>query len=142
MFLLGTVFFIESLRLGLGRAGHPGAGFMPFFVGIGLCFLGFYSLIKRSLGDPKEGERVRVKFFGHSIFRVIATVIAMSAYVILLPWLGFLISSFMLLVFLFKTGGVRKWTTILGAALLTVCISYWLFSLSLNVRLPRGIWRF
>jgi hypothetical protein len=138
MFLLGTVFVVESLNLGLGGIHHPGAGFLPFFTGLGLACAAFFSLIK----DFTEGRRSEVskqeKFFGQSALNVFIIVIAMGAYVLILPHFGYILSTFLLLILLFKAGGFRKWSFIFMTALFTVLVSYWLFSYWLGLRFPKG----
>jgi hypothetical protein len=139
MSLLGMVFVIESVQLGLRGVHRPGAGFLPFFVGIGLSMLGIFSLVKNLLDNRRDPNKEGNKLFGRSALSVVVLIVVMYAYVVVLPWLGYLLSTFMLLIYLFKAGGFRKWAYTLIAALVTVSISYWLFGFLLMIRFPKGL---
>jgi putative tricarboxylic transport membrane protein len=136
MFLIGVIFVIEALRLGLGSVHRPGPGFLPFYGGLLLSIISFFSLIKSFFTAPKGSGKERV--FAGSILKVVAIVVSLIIYILIIPWLGYLLSTFMLLLFLFKAGGFRKWAFILAAAFLSVCMSYLLFSYWLGMRFPKG----
>jgi len=139
MFLIGLIFVIESLRLGLGGVHRPGSGFLPFYTGAGLSLVAAFSLFKNFLATKREKDRNREKkFFGPSVINVVTIVVVLVAYVLILPWLGYLLSTFMLLIFLFRAGGFRKWALTLAAAFLTTSISYLLFGHWLGIRFPKG----
>jgi putative tricarboxylic transport membrane protein len=135
MLLIGAVFIIESMRLGLGRIQRPGPGMLPLITGSGLSLVALYSLVL-SLLVPKGKE---ARFFGPSIGNVLVILVGLVAYVLLLPWLGYLTGTFMLLTLLFRAGGFRKWGTIVASALLTSAVTYLVFSTWLNLRFPKGV---
>ena len=137
MLLLGTVFLIESVNLGLGGIHRPGPGFLPFFTGLGLSCTALFSLIGECTKGRSNAGR-KEKFFGQSARHVFIIAVSTGIYVLVLPRLGYLLSSFLLLIVLFKTGGFRKWSLILVTALVTVLVSYWLFSHWLGLRFPKG----
>lgn len=138
MFLIGVVVIIESLHLGLGNAHRPGVGFLPFFTGVGLSSVALLSLTKNFLTAKRENGSEREKFLGPSMLNVVKIVVALAVYVLILPWLGYLLSTFLLFIFLFKVGGFHRWVFILVASFLTVSLSYLLFSSLLNMRFPKG----
>jgi putative tricarboxylic transport membrane protein len=137
MFVIGVVFLIESLRLGLGSVRRPGPGLLPLYTGVALSLVASFSLIRCFLAA--KGEKDKEKFFGQSIGNVVIILIGLVVYVFLLPWLGYLISTFMLLMFLFRAGGFRKWTLILLSAFVTTSATYLVFSSWLNLRFPKGV---
>ena len=140
MFIIGVVFVIESLRLGLGSVHRPGQGLLPLYTGVALGLVSSFSLIRCFLAD--RGEKDKEKFFGQSIGNVFIILIGLVVYVFLLPWLGYLISTFMLLVFLFRAGGFRKWGLILLSAFVTSSATYLVFSFWLSLRFPKGVFGF
>jgi putative tricarboxylic transport membrane protein len=140
MFVIGVVFLIESLRLGLGSVRRPGPGLLPLYTGVALGLVASFSLIRCFLAA--KGEKDKEKFFGQSIGNVVIILIGLVAYVFLLPWLGYLISTFMLLMFLFRAGGFRKWGLILLSAFVTTSATYLVFSSWLNLRFPKGVFGF
>lgn len=138
IFSVGVVFLIESLRLGLGSGRHPGSGFLPFFTGVALSIIALYSLLK-SFWVAKRDDNVGVeKFFGQFAFNVGKIVATMIVYVLMLPWLGYVLSTLILFITLFKVGGYRRWALILLYSFLTTSISYLVFSSWLNLRFPKG----
>ena len=140
MFIIGVVFVIESLRLGLGSVRHPGPGLLPLYTGVALGLVASFSLVRAFLA-PK-GERDKEKFFGPSIGNVVIILLGLVAYVFLLPWLGYIISTFMLLIFLFRAGGFRKWGLIVLLAFRATAATHLVFSSWLNLRFPKGIFGF
>jgi putative tricarboxylic transport membrane protein len=138
MLFVGIVLIIESLRLGIGGVHRPGPGFLPILTGAGLSFAAFFSLIKNFLAAKREKDGNREELFGRSVLNVVVISIALVVYVLVFQWLGYLLSTFVLLIFLFKAGGFRRWVLVLAAAFLTISISYLLFGFWLNIRFPKG----
>jgi hypothetical protein len=78
-------------------------------------------------------------------YRLVTVTFAVFAvYVLLLPWLGFRVATFLfvaaLQVVLEKPQGWRRWTVVITAALATVIVTYLAFEVYLSVLLPRGRW--
>lgn len=75
---------------------------------------------------------------------VVATFAVFGVYVLLLPFLGFRISTFLfvaaLQAVLEKPHGWRRWAVVVTAALATVIVTYLAFEVYLSVLLPRGHW--
>ncbi len=138
LFFIGVVFLIESLRVGLGSVHHPRSGFLPFFTGVALSIIAFYSVLKNFWAAKREKGRDMEKFFGRFAFNVGKIVAAMIGYVLVLPWLGYMLSTIILFIILFRVGGFRRWALILFCSLLTTTISYLIFSSCLNLRFPKG----
>jgi putative tricarboxylic transport membrane protein len=139
MLLVGTAITVESARLGLGSIHRPGIGFLPFFTGLALSLAALGSLLNAFLTTRRSAETKSDKLFGPSILNAVAIFAALVIYVFLLGLLGFLASTFLLLVFLFKAGGFRRWSVTLAAALLTVAISQLVFCYWLSMRFPKGL---
>ena len=75
---------------------------------------------------------------------VVVTFGVFGAYVLLLPYLGFRIATFLfvaaLQVVLEHPQGWRRWAIVVAAALATVVVTYLAFEVYLSVLLPRGRW--
>jgi len=138
VFFIGLVFSIESLRLGLGSARHPGSGFLPFFIGVALSIIALYSLLKNFLTAKGERGRDMEKFFGGFAVNVGKIVAALTLYVLMLLWFGYILSTIILFIMLFRVGGFRRWAFILLYSFLTTSISYLVFSSWLKLRFPKG----
>jgi putative tricarboxylic transport membrane protein len=78
-------------------------------------------------------------------YRLVTVTFAVFAvYVLLLPWLGFRVATFLFVaalpVVLEKPQGWRRWMVVITAALATVIVTYLAFEVYLSVLLPRGRW--
>ena len=140
MFLFGIVIIVKSLHLGLGNSAQPEMRSSPFIAGIGLGLVTLLPAVSKFIAAHKErdGDEGQ-KFFGRSVLNVFACLIALVIYAFVLPWLGFLLSTFLFLAILFKIAGFRKWLFSLLVALIAASTTYTLFHYWLNVRLPKGI---
>ncbi len=65
-------------------------------------------------------------------------IVMSAAYILVLPYLGFITSSMIFLVFLMWRLGVRNWGALLGASVATVILIYVGFEKGLMVPLPDG----
>ena len=135
--MCAVLIIIGSLRLPVGTIGNSGSGFFPLIIG---CVLGVISTIlftcafQKSLLDKKTFGVEKKKWY-----IIVTTILSLLIYTIALPRVGFLFTTFLLLVFLFKAIGELNWKVSLGGAFLTSFISYTLFKVMLKVELPAGL---
>jgi len=137
--LVGLVICYKSYHLELGKLYRPGPGFMPFIAGGMLGVLGLILLF--STHFQKEGKETKkedqVSFRFHPLILILLILIAYS---IMLNWIGYMISTFFLMLSLFSFGSKkRKWWLIVGGALLVTLISYLVFDVWLKCSFPKGI---
>jgi len=136
LFLLFFSFFIciESYRMGLGTLSTPGPGLFPMGAGLVLGFLSVVSelgsLVQRDF-SPTTVDRRK--------YRILLVLCALIAYGIVLEWVGFLVTTFSLLVFLLKVIVPQSWGRALSSALLSTLASYLIFEVCLRAQLPRGL---
>ena len=69
-------------------------------------------------------------------------VAASIAYILLLPILGFLIATFLFLLFLGNLIELRRWKTVLIVSALSAGISYLVFGVWLLCQFPKGFFNF
>jgi putative tricarboxylic transport membrane protein len=135
---LGIIVVISSYRLKLGSLGNPGAGLMPFVLGISLSLCSIPILIG-SL-TTKERERHEGIWSGIEFKKLILVPVSLIGYAMILEKVGFLVATFLLLFTLFKIIGSRRWSFALAVSILVVLLSYLLFVTLLKVEMPSGIW--
>ena len=145
--LYGSVFWllfsiyiaVESYCLGLGRWDDPGPGYFPF--GAALLFgcmalVVSVSSLKVSAGSKTEtGQRLRWK-------NVVLVLVAMVLYTLLLNSIGFVLCTFLIVVFFVKVVALRRWMSSIMMALCMSIGSYLLFSFFLKAQLPKGFFLF
>ena len=144
---IGLGFFasIYAYKLGLGQLSAPGAGFMPFWLGIIIACLAFYKLItdvrihaENAGTDEKNVSTVKPRYSG--IGKLVFVTIILFAYALLLEPLGYIVTTFFAMVLLLRFAGYTRWIFIVIYAAIIVGVSYFLFHY-LGVMFPAGIFR-
>jgi putative tricarboxylic transport membrane protein len=132
-FAISYLCFATEFPIGLVE-GVPGAGMLPFILGITLLLLSALYLFRSWKKAPK-GER----FWSGDIPSLVICLIFYLGYVISIKWLGFILSTFFFgfiaLKFLFK----MKWSTSIMCSIMFTAIFQVAFYNLLGVPLPRGL---
>lgn len=148
----GGISFL-SLQLPLGDIRQafdlPGPGFFPLVLGVLLAILGASLLIKpwvegRKAKESKEkppgvGTAEAVFWMNKRAFSVLVSLVIYS---IVFERLGFLLSTFLFLVLLFRGISSQRWTISLITAVSVSLVSYLIFDIWLMAQLPKGFLRF
>ena len=136
---LSVFVMIFSYRMGLGGFHNPGPGLMPFLLGVFLLPISLYLLIRSAFRNG-EGIEAPNEEGGQTNYKQIGLIlISLFVYAFLLERLGFLITTFIFLVLLFRSVG-NRWRTVLAASVLTVLTAYFVFTF-FGVRFPEGVLR-
>jgi len=134
----GLFISIEAKKLGLGRIIQPGPGFFPFVMGIGLTIGSLALVMKYALTKEIYSGFPRTLWRGLKWTKVIYSCLALLFYAFLLESIGYLLSTFVLMMFLFRVIGRQSYVvTILGGVIVSFS-SYLLFKVWLQVQLPLG----
>ena len=135
--LLAVLICVESLRrLPLGSFNDPGPGFLPLLVGILLGVLSVICFLQARREGLPSGA-----WFSRERWKNLAWVLAaLLAYAAVLDLLGFLVSTFLLLVVLFRCGlEPQRWAWAIGGSAIASLSCYVVFELWLHTQLPPGI---
>ena len=146
IFWMGLSVFVMlfSNSYGLGTFSNPGAGLMPFLVGLLLFMISAGFLVKSffKTGGGNEAAKAVRDVQGKINLKKIGLVLAsLFIYGLLLERLGYLIVTLFTMILLFWCVGVKRWRSVLLASGLTVLTTYFLFTY-LGVRFPPGLLRF
>jgi len=134
--ILSVAICVESWRLKIGGFHQPGPGFLLFFAGALLGILALISLVQSLKEIEPKGPAIWV---GVNFLKLGLLVGVLFLYTILLPKLGFLLGTFLLLLFLFRVVEPYRWRKIFFASLLTMGVIYGFFVIILESRLPKGL---
>lgn len=137
VFLLAFGIFWQGRGLSIGSLHAPGAGFFPALIAAVLVVLSLCLVIR---GGKREDEEDAVS--ATSIIRMLMVFVALVGYFLLLEYLGFVIVSFLLMLFLFLWVGRQKWYIAFLSAVLCIALAYVLFEILLKSNLPRGVFGF
>ena len=136
--LLSIYIAVESYRLDLGNWHTPGPGYFSFGAALLLGVMSL-SVFVKALLKPSKGETLAVAPEEVRWQNVVLVLASMFFYVLLLNSVGFVLCTFLLLVFfLLGVSRQRFLTAILIASLVTIG-SYIVFDILLNAQLPKGI---
>ncbi len=133
-FCLGLFVAFYSLQYGLGRFSSPKSGFWPFLIGLSLCGFSGATFVRAFLDKSKTKEQLwgKIKYW-----RLVFTTVSLIAYAFLLSGIGYLTSSFLLLLFNLRYLGLQSWRKSALVAVFATVISYILFK-SMDTDLPKG----
>lgn len=140
LLILGAVIGIESVSLGLGTWKAPGPGFLPFAAGLILLSLSMAIIAVAYLKGRKSPE-ISEKLWPpkENLKAIFAVLMSLVVYDLFWNILGFTLSTFLLLGFLYRYVGKRKWGIVIVGATLTAFVTYMLFGVLLKVQLPTGV---
>jgi putative tricarboxylic transport membrane protein len=125
----------ESLRLNIGSFHAPGPAFLPFFAA-GL--LGVLSLISLVQTWREKEENETNPWAGTPFVKLVLLLAVLFLYTALLQVLGFILGTFMLLLFLFRVVEPVGWKTVFIVTVLTMGGTYLLFGVLIESTLPKG----
>ena len=134
--LLSIYVSLESLRMGIGSLREPGMGFMTFGTAL---LLGLFSLVLFVQAHwRKEASGIKSPSSGIFWGRVLFALVALVIYSAVMPTVGYLISTFILMGFLFWMLKKTSWWWALFSSFLTTLMTYYVFSKWLNCQFPDG----
>jgi hypothetical protein len=138
--LVSISVFVESIRLGIGTLQNPGRGFLTFGAS---GILGILSLILFLRASLRKEEIKAAHFFAGPLWkRVLLVLIVLVVYSRFMPVLGYLISTFLLMIVLFWILERGKLVFVFVSSILATIVTYFVFSKWLNCQFPDGLFGF
>lgn len=135
--IFGLLISQQSYRLNLGGFHRPGSGLFPFLIGLFIAVASSVLLIQSWLSKSVEKEEKEMK--NVPLLRLFLCLISLYAYAVMFEWLGYVPSTFLLILCLLKIAERRGWVTVVITAFLISVTSYLFFETILHAALPRGI---
>lgn len=141
VFLFGALTACLSLRMPIGTFRVAGSGMFPLCLGLLLMALsGAYTIgvLLRTGGTLGKKEAKSLESSA-STKRVIYFIGAIVLAVALLKWLGYPLTSFLLVLALLKIFGMKRWAWSILIAVSASAVCYFLFVLWLKIPFPKGL---
>jgi putative tricarboxylic transport membrane protein len=138
MFLFGAVVMEGARRMPPSGTFGPGAGFLPFWLGAAMAVLSVILLTNATREPAQAGGRAPFPT-GRKLLPLIETALGLAAFILLLEWLGFLLSTALLTAFLLKAVEREGWVTTGIVAVANAGALYVVFQILLGVNLPKSI---
>jgi putative tricarboxylic transport membrane protein len=126
--------------LELGSVNDPGSGFMLFWVGLIIAGLSAAVVVGglRGAGEAPawagaDGTSARARWS-----KVLLLLVALAVYAWLLPRAGFIVTTTVVMVALFKFVEPQRWSVAIAGAIASALIAYVVFKVWLGAQLPAG----
>lgn len=137
--VFGLYVSYEGFLLKLGTLRAPRPGFMIFWMGVIIVILGALFFIETFTIPWQEHKAL---WREGRWFRGMKLMAALVLYVSVFQLLGFILSTFLLLVFLFKGLEPQSWRIALLLSAVTIAICYLVFGVFLELQFPPGLLSF
>jgi putative tricarboxylic transport membrane protein len=137
--LFSVIVAVASWRIDVGTLHAPGPGFLTFYTAVLLGILSLISVLQSWRG---RGKPTGSTWRWSSLWKTGLLLSVLFFYVGLINTIGFLVGSFILLLFLFRVLEPLRWGTVLLASVLTVTATYFIFGIMLGNKLPQALWGF
>ncbi len=135
IFAIGSGAAYAALEMGYGSARFPGPGFLPFWIAALLTLTaGVY--LAANLGLDANPRRL---WEPGAWRRPFLSAAVMLAFTLLMGWLGFFASTFLLFVAWLVFVESAAWRTVGAVSVLGTLGAYVLFAALLKVPLPKGL---
>jgi len=139
LLLLGLFVSFEARKLEVGKIFNPGAGFFPFWLSVGLIIVSAVLIIKSVFERDQPSSEFKGLWRGLAWKKNLFVLGALFLYVFLLEILGYVISTFLLMLFLFRAIKAQSWIVMIAGSAFTSLSTYFLFKFWLQVQFPVGI---
>ena len=134
-FMLAVGAFIESMKLPFGTVSAPAAGFFPTILAVLLALTSlfiFVDALRGSHDDVPLGEPLKWK-------KILLTLGSLLVFGLVFERLGYLLATFLFILFLLRAVERQSWGLALSVALSASLVSYIIFGLLLGTPLPAGL---
>jgi putative tricarboxylic transport membrane protein len=126
--------FIESMRLPFGSVSAPAAGFFPAVLAVLLAITSLFACVDALRSGDKsvaQAERLTWK-------KLLLTVGSLLVFAFVFERLGYLVATFLFIIFLMRTVEQKSWALTIAVGLSASVGSYLIFGLLLGAPLPAG----
>jgi putative tricarboxylic transport membrane protein len=132
---------LETNKLVFGTIRAPQTAFFPKVLTV-LLLIFSVALLFQSWRAAPDGAVGSEKIEIEGWHRIGATLATLLGFAFVLERLGFLLSTFLLMVLLLRAIEPQKWTRVIVIALVTSFVAYFIFAWLLGIPLPAGILSF
>jgi putative tricarboxylic transport membrane protein len=128
---------LESRHLSFGTMRVPQTGFFPWVLATLLLILCVILFAQGLFGAGSDRPPNHILPEGWS--RIAFTLAAMVGFAVMLERLGFLLTTFFLMILLLRAIESQRWSKVFFVALFTAIASYGIFGWILGIPLPGGV---
>jgi putative tricarboxylic transport membrane protein len=141
LFLSGAVIW-GALQMPPSASFGPGAGFLPFWLGVLLVVLATILFVSAWRRQATEKNNKSI-FPGKQALQTVTLVMGgLTGYILLIEVLGYLLNTFLFVSFLMKVVQREKWPLTLGVSVGTTAGLFLIFQVLLRITLPSNMFGF
>jgi len=137
LLLVSLVYVIEAKKLPMSDGLSPGGGFIPFWIGLFMALLSAFLFLKSLKMRTTVGQTIFLKK-GQGLRDIGYITISLFVYLGCIHLLGFRVSTFLFLAFLFKSVGRYGYVFSCGLSFLATLTLYGIFEYWLGMLFPEG----
>ena len=135
---IGLLLSIWSTQYPIGTLIQPGPGFLGLALGILLTLLSLIIMVRAIISSSVPGEAPLSSLFG-GWKKVVYSVLVLTLGACFFERIGYLLTFFLLIIFLMRGAGSKEWKKIFLVAFCSAVGVYLVFVLLLEQPLPQGI---
>ena len=138
---IGALILLESIKFPYFVEGVPGPGFLPRWISFGIIGTGLVLTAKGI--RPRLALLEAIQWPEAAGWRRVRLMLgALAVSLLLLEWLGFLVTTTLFMAVVVFGLGVRSWRMLASVPLVSAIGLYVIFAVWLRVPLPKGILAF
>jgi len=115
----------------------PGSGFLPFWLGVVLAVFATILFVSAWHRQATEKDSKPVFPGKQALLAITLVLVGLAGYILLIEILGYLVDTFMFIVYLMKIVERERWPLTLMVAVITTAALFIIFQFLLQIRLPR-----
>jgi len=142
LLILSGLVIWNSLEMPPSASFGPGAGFLPFWLGVLLAVLATILFVSawRSQSAGKDSQPV---FPGkQALFAIALVLVGLAVYILIIDVLGYVVDTFLFVVFLVKVVEREPWALSLKLAVAATAGLFIIFRVLLKITLPYNMFGF
>jgi len=137
---VGLLVLGDAIRLGFGWGmSGPGAGFFPFYMGLGIVICTFFIVLRGIKILKKEGTGKPLIVKG-GLTQILWVLIPAAGMVLLTELIGLHLATVLYLVFYMGVVGKMHWSKVISVSILIPLAVYIVFDKLFLIPLPEGLW--
>jgi putative tricarboxylic transport membrane protein len=126
----------EAWRMPPSATFGPGAGFLPFWVGMIMATLAVLLLATAWKRRATEADGVSPFPKGKALLAITGVLAGLAVYIFLMEVLGYVVDTFLYVTFLLGVVEREKWSTTIMVAVATTAGLFLIFQILLGITLP------
>lgn len=137
LFFMGLLVTYFSIPYQVGTIYAPEAGFLPFCIGIVICLLASGVFVQGTVSH-RRGTKWSNPLDKVMWWKPLIAMIAIVVYAFVLSFLGYVLSTILLVGFLLRAIQPQKWVVVVIGSILTALTTHLVFKIWLGTQLPPG----